>query len=107
MTKSIILAPDVPVAQLPPDWAIAMKQAQSGLIVPIADPTLKRYLGIQDGKWSILNLIHSSLPKKLTQEDSSQYHAYRDLNYFHKTHEYVYGQLLEKAEHLDVTLAAV
>ncbi|MEL7005131.1 MAG: hypothetical protein AAFN93_20705 [Bacteroidota bacterium] len=40
------------------------------------------------------------------REDSSQYRIYRDLNYFHTTHRYVYEELLSRAEQFDVKLRA-
>ncbi|MBL1178652.1 hypothetical protein [Pantanalinema sp. GBBB05] len=35
-------------------------------------------------------------------EDVTKYRLFRDLSYFHQTHEYVYGLLLDKAEEFKV-----
>jgi hypothetical protein len=37
-------------------------------------------------------------------EDSEKFRFYRNLKYFHQTHEYVYGRLLDYAEELNVKL---
>lgn len=62
MKKSIVRVLDVPVSQLPSDWAITLKQSQSSLGLPVYDPILNQYLAIQDAKWSIL--LHLVIKKK-------------------------------------------